>query len=151
MDRNKILTDLICDYETYSQTDTRPTIEKVLKFSGGESDIRERGDFSREAVFLRYSSANTDYLLRDEKPDELVQEWEALIYVKQDDKHSTKEIRRDRILEISDQIIDWSLQVSACDVNTDLYTITFSSIDATVEEDGYLSTTLTFTSIIKLQ
>ena len=151
MDRNDILTNLIDNYFTYSSSDSRNTVEKVLKYSGDSTDIIRRADVKREVVVFRLQSATTDYLIQDEKPVDLNQAWDTLIYVEQGDSHSIKEVRYDRMLELTDQLIDWATQVSPEDISSDLYNITLSGATPTVELDGYLSTTLSFNSKIKIQ
>lgn len=151
MDRNAILTGLIDDYKTYSSTDSRDTVEKVLKYSGDPTDIIRRADIKREVVVFRLQSANTDYLIEDDKPVDLNQSWDTLVYVEQGDSHSIKEARYDRMLELTDQIMDWATVVSPEDIDSNVYTITLTGATPTVELDGYLSTTLSFNSKIKLQ
>lgn len=150
IDTNSILSGYISNYSTFSSTDSRDTVEKVLKYSGREFDIRKRGDIKTEVVVMKARSGNTDYLLGADKPDELIRNFEALIYVEQSDKQSTKEKRYERLLDLQDQLIDWSLQVTASDVDSELYTITFTDVGDVNEEDGYLSTNVNFKSIIKL-
>jgi len=150
MDSNTILSSFISDYETYSSSDSRDAVELVLKYSGQEFDIRGRGDIKSEVVVFRWGAGNSDYLLEAEKPDELVRNFTALVYVAQSDHQTTKEARYDRLLDLQDQLIDWSIQVEATSVNTDLYTITFTGVEDTDEENGYISTTVNFQSIIKL-
>ena len=151
MDRNAILTGLINNYKTYSTNDSRDTVEKVLKYSGDSTDLIRRADVKREVVVFRLQSATTDYLIEDEKPVELSQAWDTLIYVEQGDSHSIKESRYDRMLELTDQVMDWGTTVSPADINADVYTITLTGATPTIELDGYLSTTLSFNSKIKLQ
>lgn len=52
MDRNAILSGYVTSFSSYSSSDSRPTVEKVLKFSGTNLDIRKRGDIIKEIVFL---------------------------------------------------------------------------------------------------
>jgi len=75
----------------------------------------------------------------------------VLVFVEQGDSHSIKEARYKRMLEITDQLIDWSTSVSPSDVDANLYTITLTGASATVEFEGYLSTNLTFNSSIRIQ
>jgi len=82
---------------------------------------------------------------------DLEQAWDVLVFVEQGDSHSVKEARYDRMLELTDQIIDWSSTVSPAAVDQNLYTITLTGATATVEFEGYLSTNLTFNSSIKIQ
>lgn len=151
MDRNLIFSGLMSSYEAYSSTDTRPTIEKVLKYSGGSSDLSQRADIKREVAIFRLRDSNTGFLIEDNKPIEITQVWDVLIYVEQGDSHSIKEARYDRMLEISDQIIDWSVDVSPALISPDLYTVTLDGLTAVEENNGYLSTILTFNSIIRIQ
>lgn len=150
MDRNAILTGYKTSFSSYSSTDARPTVEKVLKYSGNNFDIRKRADIKREVVVFKLLSGTTTLLVEDEKPQELEQLFQAIIYIEQPDSHSQKEVIYDRMLEITDQLFDWANDTSAGDVHSDLYTVTTTSVDATEEEDGYLSTNVNFTSIIKI-
>lgn len=151
MDRNAILTGLMTSFSSYSDTDSRPDVEKVLKYSGDASDIIRRADIKREVAVFRFQSATTDYLIEDDKPTELSQAWDILIYVEQGDSHSIKEARYDRMLELTDQVMDWGTTVSPEDIDANLYTITLTGTTPTIELDGYISTTLSFNSKIKLQ
>lgn len=151
MDRKKILDDLVESYRSYSASDARPTIEKILIVNSQTFDIRERGDIKTEVAGFKLLGGNTTYLLNDEKPQELEQNWQVLVYVEQGDKHSTKDARYERMLELTDQIMDWSLETSAGSVNMDLYTLKLTGVTPIDEEDGFLSTELNFQSIIKTQ
>ena len=151
MDRNLILGNLMSNYRTYSASDSRPTVEKVLKYSGDSADLIQRADIKREVVVFRYQSATTNFLLEDSKPSDLEQVWDVLVFVEQGDSHSIKEARYDRMLELTDQVIDWATAVSPADINSNLYTITLTGASPTVEFDGYISTSLTFNSSIKIQ
>ena len=151
MDRNSILSGFISNFAAYSSTDSRQTVEKVLKYSGDSFDLIKRADIKREAVVFRLQSATTDYLIEDEKPVDLSQAWDILVFVEQGDSHSIKEARYDRMLELTDQIMDWATVVSPADISADLYTITLTGTTPTVELDGYISTTLSFNSKIKIQ
>lgn len=151
MDRNSILSGFMSNFSTYSSTDSRQTVEKVLKYSGDSTDLIRRADIKREAVVFRLQSATTDYLIEDEKPVDLSQAWDILVFVEQGDSHSIKEARYDRMLELTDQIMDWATVVSPADISADLYTITLTGSTPTVELDGYISTTLSFNSKIKIQ
>ena len=151
MDRNSILSGFISNFATYSSTDSRQTVEKVLKYSGDSFDLIKRADIKREAVVFRLQSATTDYLIEDEKPVDLSQAWDVLVFVEQGDSHSIKEARYDRMLELTDQIMDWATVVSPASISADLYTITLTGTTPTVELDGYISTTLSFNSKIKIQ
>ena len=150
MDRNAILSGYVTSYSSYSSTDSRPTIEKVLKYSGNNVDIQKRGDIKREVVIFKLLSGLTDYRLNDEKPSELNQRFQALVYIEQPDSHSLKDTIYDRALEISDQLFDWATDTTASDVNSDLWTLTVTGVDSVEEQDGYLSTTVNFESIIQI-
>lgn len=150
MDRKKILDDLITSYRAYSISDSRPTIEKILIVNSQTFDIRERGDIKTEVAVFKLLGGNTTYLLDENKPDELEQNWQILVYVEQGDKHSTKDARYERMLELTDQIVDWSLETSAHTVNTDLWDIVFTGVTPIDEEDGFLSTEVNLKSVIKL-
>ena len=150
MDRNAILSGYVTSYSAYSSTDSRPTVEKVLKYSGNNFDIRKRGDIKREVVIFKLLNGSTDYRLDDEKPSELNQRFQALVYIEQPDSHSLKDTIYDRALEISDQLFDWATETSASTINSDLYTVTVTGVDSIEERDGYLSTTVNFQSIIQI-
>ena len=150
MDRNAILSGYVTSYSAYSSTDSRPTIEKVLKYSGNNVDIQKRGDIKREVVIFKLLSGLTDYRLNDEKPSELNQRFQALVYIEQPDSHSLKDTIYDRALEISDQLFDWATETTASDVNSDLWTLTVIGVDGIEERDGYLSTVVNFESIIQI-
>ena len=150
MDRNAILSGYVTSFSSYSSTDARPTVEKVLKYSGNNFDIRKRGDIKREVVIFKLLNGSTDYRLNDEKPSELNQRFQALVYIEQPDSHSLKDTIYDRALEISDQLFDWATETTASDVNSDLWTLTVTGVDSIEEQDGYLSTTVNFESIIQI-
>lgn len=150
MDRNAILSGYVTSYSAYSSTDSRPTIEKVLKYSGNNVDIQKRADIKREVVIFKLLSGLTDYRLNDEKPSELNQRFQALVYIEQPDSHSLKDTIYDRALEISDQLFDWATETTASDINSDLWTLTVTGVDSVEEQDGYLSTTVNFESIIQI-
>ena len=150
MDRNAILSGYASNFSSYSSSDARPTVEKVLKYSGNNIDIQKRGDIKREVVIFKLLNGSTDYRLDDEKPSELNQRFQALVYIEQPDSHSLKDTIYDRALEISDQLFDWATETTASDINSDLYTITVTGVDSIEERDGYLSTTVNFQSIIKI-
>jgi hypothetical protein len=150
MDRNAILSGYVTSFSSYSSSDARPTVEKVLKFSGNNFDIRKRADIKREVVVFKLLNGTTDYRLNDEKPSELNQRFQALVYIEQPDSHSLKDTIYDRALEISDQLFDWATETSASGINNDLYTLTLIGVDSIEERDGYLSTTVNFESIIKI-
>jgi len=151
LDRNAILSGFMSNFSTYSSTDSRDTVEKVLKYSGDSTDLIRRADVKREVVVFRLQSATTEYLIEDEKPVDLSQAWDTLVFVEQGDSHSIKEARYNRVLEITDQIMDWATAVSPADISADLYTITLTGATPTIELDGYISTTLSFNSKIKIQ
>jgi len=151
LDRNAILSGFMSNFSTYSSTDSRDTVEKVLKYSGDSTDLIRRADVKREVVVFRLQSATTEYLIEDEKPVDLSQAWDTLVFVEQGDSHSIKEARYNRVLEITDQIMDWATAVSPADISADLYTITLTGTTPTIELDGYISTTLSFNSKIKIQ
>ena len=150
MDRNAILSGYASNFSSYSSSDARPTVEKVLKYSGNSFDIQKRGDIKREVVIFKLLSGLTDYLLNDEKPSELTQRFQALVYIEQPDSHSLKDTIYDRALEISDQLFDWATDTTASDINSDLWTLTVIGVDSIEERDGYLSTTVNFESIIQI-
>lgn len=150
MDRNAILSGYVTSFSSYSSTDSRPTVEKVLKYSGNNLDIQKRADVKREVVVFKLLSGLTDYQLNDEKPSELNQRFQALVYIEQPDSHSLKDTIYDRALEISDQLFDWATETTASDINSDLWTLTVTGVDSVEEQDGYLSTTVNFESIIQI-
>ena len=151
MDRNAILSNLMSSYYTYSSNDSRDTVEKVLKYSGDSTDLIRRADIKREVVVFRLQSATTEYYIEDDKPTDISQAWETLVFIEQGDSHSIKEARYNRMLELTDQIMDWATVVSPEDISSNVYTITLAGATSTVELDGYISTTLSFNSKIKLQ
>ena len=150
MDRNAILSGYVTSFSSYSSSDARPTVEKVLKYSGNNFDIRKRGDIKREVVIFKLLNGSSDYRLNDEKPSELNQRFQALVYIEQPDSHSLKDTIYDRALEISDQLFDWATDTTASDINSDLWTLTVTGVDSIEERDGYLSTTVNFESIIQI-
>jgi hypothetical protein len=150
MDRNAILSGYVTSFSSYSSSDARPTVEKVLKYSGNNVDIQKRADIKREVVVFKLLSGLSDYRLNDEKPSELSQRFQALVYIEQPDSHSLKDTIYDRALEISDQLFDWATETTASDVNSDLWTLTVTGVDSIEEQDGYLSTTVNFESIIQI-
>ena len=150
MDRNAILDGYVSDYKTYSGSDSRPTVEKVLKYSGDSFDIMQRGDIKTEVVVFRLLGGNTDYLVSGDKPVDLIQQFQAIVYLEQSDSHSIKDARYDRMLEISDQLMDWAAQTEARTINSSLDTLTFTGVDQITEQDGYLSTVVNFESIIQI-
>jgi len=150
MDRNAILSGYVTSFSSYSSTDARTTVEKVLKYSGNNFDIRKRADIKREVVIFKLLNGSTDYRLNDEKPSELSQRFQALVFIEQSDSHSTKDVVYDRALEISDQLFDWATETTASDINSDLWTLTVTGVDSIEERDGYLSTTVNFESIIQI-
>jgi len=150
VDRNAILSGYVTSFSSYSSSDARPTVEKVLKYSGNNIDIQKRADIKREVVVFKLLSGLSDYRLNDEKPSELNQRFQALVYIEQPDSHSLKDTIYDRALEISDQLFDWATDTTASDVNSDLWTLTVTGVDSIEEQDGYLSTTVNFESIIQI-
>ena len=150
MDRNAILSGYVTSYSSYSSTDSRPTVEKVLKFSGGNLDIRKRSDIKNETVMFKLLNGSTDYQVDAEKPTELNQNFQAKVYVDQRDSHSGKDVAYDRMLELTDQLIDWADTTVATTITSDVYTITITGVDTIEEEEGYLSTNVNFQSIIKI-
>lgn len=151
MDRNAILQAYIDSFVAYSATDSRPSIKKVLKYNGNSFDISRRGDIVREAVFFMMSSASIPYYVEDEKPYEIQQSFQAVVFLDQPDSHSYKESAYDRIMEITDVLVDWATDTSAEDVSSEIWTLKLFSMSPISENNGYLSTTVTFQSIIKLQ
>lgn len=151
MDRNTILSQTISSFSSYSDTDSRDKVEKVLKYSGDSSDLILRGDIKREAVVFRFLSGTPIILINDSKPLELQQQLEVMVYVEQGNHHSIKEARYDRMFEITDQLVDWATDTTASGVNSDMYTLTLTGVGATEEREGYISARLTFQTIIKLQ
>ena len=151
MDRNAILSGLISSFQTYSGSDNRETVEKVLKYSGGNDDLSRRADISREVVLFRLQAGTGVFQINDLKPLELNQNFEVLTFVEQGDTHSIKEARYDRLLELTDQIIDWSIATEASTINSDVVSLSLVNVGATQEQNGFLSTTLSFQSIITLQ
>lgn len=151
MDRSAILNSLISSYQTFSISDARETVEKVLKHSGSNSDILTRADVKREVVTFRFRSGNALLNINDVKPLEIEQNLQVLVYVEQGDTHSIKDARYERLLDLTDQIIDWSIDTVGSAINADVYTLTLLNTGDTLEAEGYLSTTLTFRLIINLQ
>ena len=150
MDRNAILSGYVSNYSSYSSTDSRATVEKVLKYSGDSFDIMQRGDIKTEVVVFRLLGGNTDYLVSGDKPVDLIQQFQAIVYLEQSDSHSIKDARYDRMLEISDQLMDWAAETEARNINSSLDTLTFTGVDQITEQDGYLSTVVNFESIIQI-
>lgn len=151
MDRNAILTAYTTSFSSYSGTDSRTTIEKVLKFSGNNFDIRKRGDIKKEVAIFRLLSGTSIYRVEDEKPIDLVQNFEVTVYVEQSDSHSGKDVAYDRMLEITDQLIDWADTTDGDSINSDVETLTMTGVNTIDEDDGYLSTNVNFESIIKIR
>jgi len=151
MDRNAILSGFISSFQTYSGSDSRETVEKVLKYSGGNDDLSRRADISREVVLFRLQAGTGVFQINDLKPLELNQNFEVLTFVEQGDTHSIKEARYDRLLELTDQIVDWSIATEASTINSDVVSLSLVNVGATQEQNGFLSTTLSFQSIITLQ
>lgn len=150
MDRNAILNGYITSFNTYSSSDSRPTVEKVLKFSGGNIDIRKRGDIKKEVVFFSLLTGSTQVMIEDEKPIELVQSFNAKVYMEQPDTHSGKDAAYDRMLEITDQLIDWADVTNSKTITTNVLTLTTMGVSSIDEEDGYLSSEVDFQSIIQI-
>tara|TARA_S200002703_G_scaffold32794_1_gene28545 strand:+ start:110 stop:568 length:459 start_codon:yes stop_codon:yes gene_type:complete len=151
MDRNAILTAYTTSFSSYSESDSRTTIEKVLKFSGDNFDIRKRGDIKKEVAIFRLLSGTSIDRVEDEKPIDLVQNFEVTVYVEQSDSHSGKDNAYDRLLEITDQLIDWADTTGGDSINSDVETLTMTGVDTIDEDDGYLSTNVNFESIIKIR
>lgn len=151
MDRNAILTAYTTSFSSYSSTDSRTTIEKVLKFSGNNFDIRKRGDIKKEVAIFRLLSGTSIDRVEDEKPIDLVQNFEVTVYVEQSDSHSGKDVAYDRMLEITDQLIDWADTTGGDSINSDVETLTMTGVNTIDEDDGYLSTNVNFESIIKIR
>jgi hypothetical protein len=151
LDRNAILTAYTTSFSSYSGTDSRTTIEKVLKFSGNNFDIRKRGDIKKEVAIFRLLSGTSIDRVEDEKPIDLVQNFEVTVYVEQSDSHSGKDVAYDRMLEITDQLIDWADTTGGDSINSDVETLTMTGVNTIDEDDGYLSTNVNFESIIKIR
>ena len=150
MDRNSILSGYVTSFSSYSSSDARPTAEKVLKFSGDNIDIRKRGDIKTEAVMFKLLNGSTDYQVDTEKPTELNQSFQAKVYVDQPDSHSGKDVAYDRMLELTDQLIDWADTTVATTITSDVYTLQFTGVDSIDEDNGFLSANVNFQSIIKI-
>ena len=150
MDRNAILGGYITSFSSYSSSDSRPTAEKVLKFSGNNLDIRRRGDIITEVVIFKLLSGSTNVLVEADKPIELIQSFETIVYVEQADTHSKKDTAYDRMLELTDQLIDWADTTVATTITSDVLTLQFTGVNSIGEDDGFLSTSVDFQSIIKI-
>ena len=150
MDRNAILTGYTTSFSSYSSSDSRPTVEKVLKFSGSNLDIRRRGDIITEVVIFKLLGGSTDILVQADKPLELNQNFEATVYIEQANTHSAKDTSYDRMLELTDQLIDWADTTVATTVTSDVLTLQFTGVDSIDEDNGFLSTSVNFQSIIKI-
>ena len=150
MDRNAILGGYITSFSSYSSSDSRPTAEKVLKFSGNNLDIRRRGDIITEVVIFKLLSGSTNVLVEADKPIELIQSFETIVYVEQADTHSKKDTAYDRMLELTDQLIDWADTTVATSITSDVLTLQFTGVNSIDEDDGFLSTSVDFQSIIKI-
>jgi len=151
MDRNAILTAYTTSFSSYSGTDSRTTIEKVLKYSGTNFDIRKRGDIKKEVAIFRLLSGTSIDRVEDEKPIDLIQNFDVTVYVEQSDSHSGKDNAYDRLLEITDQLIDWADTTDGDSINSDVETLTMTGVNTIDEDDGYLSTNVNFESIIKIR
>lgn len=150
MDRNAILSGYVSSFSSYSSSDSRTTAEKVLKFSGNNLDIRRRGDIITEVVIFKLLSGSTDVLINADKPLELIQDFESIVYIEQPNTHSGKDISYDRMLELTDQLIDWADTTVATSITSDVLTLKFNGVSAIDEENGFLSTSVNFQSIIKI-
>jgi hypothetical protein len=150
LDRNAILGGYITSFSSYSSSDSRPTAEKVLKFSGNNLDIRRRGDIITEVVIFKLLSGSTNVLVEADKPIELIQSFETIVYVEQADTHSKKDTAYDRMLELTDQLIDWADTTVATTITSDVLTLQFTGVNSIDEDDGFLSTSVDFQSIIKI-
>jgi hypothetical protein len=150
MDRNSILSGYKSSFLTYSGNDARPTVNKVLKYSGNNFDIRRRGDIIREVVIFKLLSSTTQYMIQDDKPEEVLQRFQANVFVEQSDSHSVRESNYDRILEIVDQLFDWANDTDGSSITSDVLTITVTGSDSIEEDDGYLSVNVGFESIIQI-
>ena len=150
MDRNAILGGYITSFSSYSSSDSRPTAEKVLKFSGNNLDIRRRGDIITEVVIFKLLSGSTNVLVEADKPIELIQSFETIVYVEEADTHSKKDSAYDRMLELTDQLIDWADTTVATTITSDVLTLQFTGVNSIDEDDGFLSTSVDFQSIIKI-
>jgi hypothetical protein len=152
MNRSVILNNIKKSFYDYSSKSTRQTIEKVLNYAGSTFNIRERSDIKTEAVMFKYNNGSTDYLVDDEKPVELIQSLSALVYIEQADQHSTKEVRYNRMLEISDVLIEWADSLDAhSEIGADVESFTFSGVSSAQEDDGYLLTELNFKTTINIR
>lgn len=151
IDRNDIVNDIKSSYYDYSSSDAKRTVEKVMKYSGTNFDLRRHGDIKTEAVLFRLLNAQAIVNVEDEKPYELEQRFQAMVYVEQSDSISGREAAYDRVLELSDQLIRWADATSACDISNQMWTLTFTGSDTPDEEDGYLSANVNFKSIIKIR
>jgi len=151
IDHNAILTSLKDDYKEYSVNTTGVATEKIIKYSGRNFDLRRRSDIRREVVVMKFQNGPSDFEVDDDKPVEMNQNWQAMVYVEQSDHASAREARYDRLLEVADDLINWSLQVVGPDIDSDVYTVTFTSMGDTREEDGFLACEVNFQSILKLQ
>jgi hypothetical protein len=150
MDRNSILSGYMTSFSSYSSSDSRTTVEKVLKFSGDNIDIRKRGDIITEVVIFKLLGGSTDALVDADKPTELTQNFEAIVYVEQSNTHSGKDVSYDRMLELTDQLIDWADTTVATTITSDVYTLQFTGVDSVDEDNGFLSANVNFQSIIKI-
>ena len=150
MDRNAILGGYITSFSSYSSSDSRPTAEKVLKFSGNNLDIRRRGDIITEVVIFKLLSGSTNVLVEADKPIELIQSFETIVYVEQADTHSKKDTADDRMLALTAQLIDWADTTVATTITSDVLTLQLTGVNSIDEDDGFLSTSVDFQSIIKI-
>jgi hypothetical protein len=151
IDHNAILSACIDDYKDYSTNTSGVDVEKAIKYSGRNFDLRRRGDIRNEVVVFKFDNGTSDWEIDADKPIELNQNFQAMCYVETTDKQSTREVSYDRLLELCDDLINWSLEVVGNDLDSDIYTITFTSMSDTREEDGFLACEVNFQSILKLQ
>ena len=121
-----------------------------MKFSGNNLDIRRRGDIITEVVIFKLLSGSTNVLVEADKPIELIQSFETIVYVEQADTHSKKDTAYDRMLELTDQLIDWADTTVATTITSDVLTLQFTGVSSIDEDDGFLSTSVDFQSIIKI-
>lgn len=150
IDHNSILTAYKDSYKTYSNSTSGVNVEKCIKFSGRDFDLRKRADIRREVVLFKFDNGTSDWEIDDDKPTELNQNFQAMVYVEQSDHSSAREARYDRLLEVADDLINWSLQVVGSNIDSDVYTVTFTSMSDTREEDGFLTCEINFQSILQL-
>lgn len=151
IDHNSILTSYIDSYNDYTTNTSGVDTERVIKYSGRDFDLRRRSDIRREMVVMKFDSASSNWQIDDDKPIELDQNFQAMVYVEQSDHQSSREARYDRLLEVTDDLINWSLDVVGADIDSNVYTVTFTSMGDTREEDGFLTCEVNFQSILNIQ